>query len=378
MRRRVTIRGAVEADVPQLQALHGEDFGGSFYHEGLNYRPEQTVFCVAEIGNRIVGTQALLPYELVVNGKRMLTGRSERTMVLPVSEGILSDLMEECVNIGRERGMQFFWGSSTTPSAIRSFNRVGYFHLTGHREHWSAVSSTQVLSQYAKYIARSRLLAGSKDLSAMRHSNDSALVRYFQIASSCPSLIAKGFGNISSVSTKRTIHISETEESGEGIDSFLERIRSKVCQIYVSHERSFLEWTIHSGSNDGKWLFAYEGSILMGYVCVSFNSKHSASVIDFAATDSDVILKLLKEVLAMASKSKKPFVTIVCNPQNTLQRRIFRGLWKAGFVRSFRSGGTSVIRPGEYKDLTVLYKPNSWYMTDLWSLLYRSSSQVLA
>jgi len=94
-----------------------------FRYEYLTYMPDKYVYVTAwDANNDIVGIQALMPYVLNIDGKDVLTGRSERTLVLGAlrGQGILASLYDECIRYGREKGMQFVWG---TTAAIKAFQK---------------------------------------------------------------------------------------------------------------------------------------------------------------------------------------------------------------------------------------------------------------
>ena len=91
-------------DIERINAFHGFTDRSVLEHEYWTYLADRSVFCLALDGERVVGTQAFVPYELRVNGRTMLTGRSERTLVSPDyrSQGVFGGLVDFCVRRGSE------------------------------------------------------------------------------------------------------------------------------------------------------------------------------------------------------------------------------------------------------------------------------------
>ncbi len=361
-------------DLDRLESFLGPAFRAVYEHEYRSSGADRSVLCMALDGERVIGTQAFIPYELVINGRRMLTGRSERTLVSPEYRGqdVFANLMNLCCERGREKGHQFFWGASTP--AVKAFMRSGFLHLTGHREYLVAAVSSSAAAHYLRSSTRPIPLGFRAALRALR-GGEAAALEYFKLGTTPVSIVSRAVGRIRRGFARRDVVIT-TEERREGdLDALLERLRGKQSSVVIPHDRPFLGWVFDQGQNDGTWLLAYEGDELTGFVCVSMNDPFTATIVDFAAADAASLRGLLMAARAEADRRGRAFLLTVCNPLNALQRPLLRGFWEAGFVRSFRAGGTSVIRPGAYQDMSILSNPAPWYMTNLWSMLYESDKR---
>jgi GNAT superfamily N-acetyltransferase len=89
------------------------------------YLPEKAVFVVARQNDKIIGTQAAMPYYLSVGESKILTGKSENTLLLPEyrGKGIMEGLYEYMADICAERGFRCLWGFT---SAVKAFKRFKF------------------------------------------------------------------------------------------------------------------------------------------------------------------------------------------------------------------------------------------------------------
>lgn len=102
-------------------------------YEYKTYMADKAVFIIAKENDTIVGTQALMPYKLNINGRILLSGRSERTKVSQPYRGgkLFPKLMNICVKKGIEKDMELIWG---TTHAKTAFQRCGYTYVSNFLE----------------------------------------------------------------------------------------------------------------------------------------------------------------------------------------------------------------------------------------------------
>ena len=110
-------------------------FHNAYYHDSrkpeswmweyASFEKDKSVFVVARDEGRIVATQGMLPIYLNVGGERVLTGKSESTLLLPEYRGqkLMERLHEYAVDLCKERGLQFLWGFT---GAVKVFQKFGY------------------------------------------------------------------------------------------------------------------------------------------------------------------------------------------------------------------------------------------------------------
>lgn len=86
---------------------------------------EDPLFALAMAGGKVLGTQAVIPIEMLDRGEVFLTGKSEDTLVDSSirGQGILELMYEVALQECRRRGIRALWGF--TP-ATKAFERVGF------------------------------------------------------------------------------------------------------------------------------------------------------------------------------------------------------------------------------------------------------------
>jgi GNAT superfamily N-acetyltransferase len=87
----------------------------SWLFEKSPYGP--AAFVVAEVGGRIVGTEAMLPLQFACGDESLLVGKSEETLVSPDArgQGIAVRLIRECLRVAQQRGMKVIFGCQRAP-----------------------------------------------------------------------------------------------------------------------------------------------------------------------------------------------------------------------------------------------------------------------
>ena len=123
----VAIREATAADSEALTEFHARGYGWCRTASQYLWEFETTAafVAVAERESRVVGTQALIPAPAIVAGKRVLTAKSEFTLVAPEERGsgLFGRLMDHCFEEADRRSIAGVWGFT---SATRAFERVGF------------------------------------------------------------------------------------------------------------------------------------------------------------------------------------------------------------------------------------------------------------
>jgi len=127
----IDVPGATDDQIRELLAFHNKAWGASrtpahWRWEYQDFLPEKAVVAVARKDGRIIGTQCAMPVPMKVEGRVVLSGKSENTLLLPEFRGlgIMEDLYEFMVEECKVRGLRFLWGFT---DAERAFRRFGFF-----------------------------------------------------------------------------------------------------------------------------------------------------------------------------------------------------------------------------------------------------------
>ena len=121
---------ATESHARELVDFHNKAYNSKRKPEDWlwqykKYLPGKAVFVVAKQNDRIIGTQAAMPYYLSVGESKVLTGKSENTLLLPEyrGKGIMENLYEYMADICTERGFRCLWGFT---GAVKAFKRFKF------------------------------------------------------------------------------------------------------------------------------------------------------------------------------------------------------------------------------------------------------------
>jgi GNAT superfamily N-acetyltransferase len=359
-------------DIERVGAFLGFPDLKCLEHEYWTYLSDLSVLFIALDGERVIGTQAFVPHEVYVNGRLTLTGRSERTMVSPDYRGqdVFANLIDHCVQRGTEKGHQFFWGAST--AATKAFRRAGFLHMTGHREYLIAAASPQRVASYLMSPGRSFSLRPKDVLKTVRTRDRKNALEYAKIALTPLSLAARVPLLARAALTRDTgIELTTSVKNEGDIDALYARLRRRAPFVHLKHSSAFHRWLLDDGNHNARWFFAYRADDLAAYACLNLTDPSTGTLVDFAAIDNTAFRLVLEAARHEVSDAGRAFVTAICNPHNAAQRALYPAFYAGGFIPSFR-GGNSVIRPGAFKDMSVLAEAASFYMTDFWGILYRS------
>ncbi len=94
--------------------------------EFAHHMPQSPPYVLATRGGRVVGTQAYIPIELLCDGKPLLSGKDEDTLVHPEhrGRGVLDDMYRLLLTRSERDGIAMLWGFTST--AIRPLLRNGF------------------------------------------------------------------------------------------------------------------------------------------------------------------------------------------------------------------------------------------------------------
>ncbi len=227
-------------------------------YEYDSYLPERAVFVTAFADNRIVGTQALMPYRLNINGKPVLTGRSERTLLDQNARGSGSfkALMDSAIRSGQSHGMELVWGFTF---AKKAFERVGFSFFTGFLEHAITVVDY-------KEAARKILLERDRKKLAI------------QIAAVVASPVLRLIGLTVRALCRREppVSVLETQQATGDVVELYSRMRGDDDLITISQDEHFIAWAYERGNRTYRRHYGYRGEELLAYFVIDVTDEKEA------------------------------------------------------------------------------------------------------
>ena len=358
------------SDVEAIGQFNNITEPGLYHHEYWSYLPGHSVLMAARDEEKVIGVQALIAYYMNINGCKILTGKSERTLVSSKYRGgdIWANLMEICIEKGTNRGHEFFWGSNT--SAVKAFKKVGFIHISGHRQRLlSAVSLSRVIKLMFS-SNRPVPLSPIKAYRTLRSRNLEQGLEYMRlIASIYSTLFNAAHFHFQCFDSKDRFELENCPRSYDDIHNLYQEIRGDKCDLLWLHQdEAFCDWAFRLGGNPVKRWFAYENGKLRAYLYGIFDNS-LARILDFAAADADAFKCLLGCFHQTCIEEGQIFMEVTVNPLCPQQIIPIKCLKGNGFLAAY-TGGNTVVKPGRYKDIKILGNPQCLYITDLWSLLY--------
>ena len=88
-----------------------------------SYDPHKAVFTTARDNHTLIGTQAMMPVYMMIGNKRVLTAKSENTLLLPQyrGHGIMETLYAFAIKACQQIGYEFIWGFTPAKKAFQKF-----------------------------------------------------------------------------------------------------------------------------------------------------------------------------------------------------------------------------------------------------------------
>jgi hypothetical protein len=330
------------AEVTRFLALRDPGF---FDHEYRRNRPELSVFIHARHHGRLVGTQGLVPYPLMIGGRPFMSGRTERAMVDPMwrTGGLFAQLMRSCAAQATDKGHDLLWGNT---GARAPFQRNGFLFFTDYYEHALLC------------LAPRRIVA---DLRAPQPRQ----MRAAKLAIAVPSLslrVAARGGR------GRRFTFVSSARGDRDVDQLYRSMQGKVPLVVMRHEPAFLDWLLHAPGRRVERVYVYDGATLAAYAYVDLAGGTTATLVDFAARDAGSMRALIQRIARDLGQRGVAFLYVSYNVTNPLLAQQRRWLVLNGFV-PFHRGGAFVVRALRFQDYNYLNDLSRWYITRLWNEL---------
>ena len=323
-----------------------------FFYEYLTYMPQHHVYVTAiDEEGHIVGSQALMPYVLNINGKEILTGRSERTLLSHSLRGrkYFPVLMNECVKRGNNRGLKFIWGATT---AIKPFQETGFFFHHNFIEHSLCCLKPVAMIKSLIRETRGRLK--------------------FKMAKLLTAPISMAIRTIKPLWIVNSgLDIRLKLENALDIIGLYDKLRKSQKIVSLVQDDKFIDWA-YNLSSGRKYLrlYAYREERLRAYIHLDLTHPNVGYLADFAELERGGIAILLQEAKVILRNTNHSVIHASYNIKNSQLRRTAKSLYQCGFVPISRDGHMC-IRPLEFIDINVLGDISMWYITQIWWELYK-------
>jgi len=145
----IDIQKETDDEIQEIVSFHNSAYGTArtamqwrWQYQGVE--GDKAVFAVARDNGKLIGTQGMMPYYLNVCGVKMLTGKSENTLLHPEyrGKGVMPELYQFALQHCQKRELALIWGFT---HAAKPFQKYGFnvfdvrcdlgrpgFHITPH------------------------------------------------------------------------------------------------------------------------------------------------------------------------------------------------------------------------------------------------------
>jgi len=309
-----------------------------------SYNPEKSVMIVIDSKGQIVGTQGMIPIYLNINGKCILTGKSESTLIDEEfrGKGLFVEYYNYAISQCEKKNMNCLWG----------FTRVGNTLKKVDYKVYEDVMKWAILPYNSKSIKKA---AKSKSLIYSALINAGVIYSQFRL----------NLKLIRTAKNKKHYEIKSTMKSNDDIIRFYNRLRKKHKHlIHINQDIKYINWRIKNHPlYKTRTYYVYKGRILLGYLYLTIRNEQ-IEITDLMYLNDDVGNTLIK--LLFNRIPEKCIIIYSGNIKNALNIKVIKLLKTYGFIVMKRPNDF-ILRNIKYTNEAMLYDIKNWYITDMWS-----------
>jgi GNAT superfamily N-acetyltransferase len=364
----VIIREYKEGDEVQINLLHNQQYGTNrgaeeWRWEFRNGPYGESIFVVAEHNGEIIGTQALLPIMITYGGAKILTAKSEETLLKQSFRGygVFQQLYNKCFELAKARGIALIWGIT---NAEKPFRKAGFQVLR------SLNHDILIIDPYQSYkLNAERMFTQVKERISWKL-GQKLLLR-------CFILVSFMWYKINSCKYKvKASLVSDIEvitQADRKLDVFAEEFNLQSKSYSVFRTADYLNWRLFNNPNMiYHFLAATCNNTIRGYIVLGSSKRENmGQIADFCVLDKnfkEVTELLLSNSINYFRSQKVAYIDTWRVKQNPESRKYSSYLWKYGFfpvpmgscivLKVLADGGSF---PTEPSDL------GQWFITEIFS-----------
>lgn len=358
-------REAGVRDAEGIVSFHNTIYGDQRTPEQLawEYRgsyPDSSVLVLIMDNDQVIATQGMIPIYIFVRGRKVLSGKSESTLLDPKYRGgdLFSDLYEFAVSRCKTRGILCIWGYT---GAVKAFTKFQF-------RFFDIMYDSTLLLDFGAWLPK----VWHSEATFVRKTLASTRLALFWLRSLIIG-ICEGFCG----SVEKRFIIKEKLQSHADLDQLYERLRTKYPDlIHIAQDEVYFRWRILDHPFiKYRTFFAYEDDLLKAYAYVNTCDKNMAYITDFTFESVDAGRFLLRNVLRELRRKERPVhVRFFGNGENPLVLNVFDLLRRFGFSKMKKVISMSfVLRNLSLQGASEqhLYNVRNWYMCGLWTEGFR-------
>lgn len=340
-------------------ALDMVDFHNSYYRdrnsrtpagwiwEYYTYEPDLAIFAFAKDGDKVIGTQGIMPVYMEVSGRRVLAGKNENILVLAPYRrtSVMVSLVELVIERGLRNGGQFGWGFTPAEGLLKKYGASAHNDI----QIWMRPGNIWVaaVSNFKKKTQLWRRIG--------------SLVKVF--------IGHFSSGKIPEIQRQPDYEIRRGLCDEHDIQELYERLKVKYQHlIFIRYDQKYFQWRIrgHPFLKYDEYQ-VYQGDQMRAYAFVLL-SRGTLYISDLTSEDGHATAVLLTTILSDYSKKAGRF-WFLGNRKDFLAQDVFEKLYQLGFSFDAKTSANWVFGVidivGDKDDL--FFDMRNWHITGLWT-----------
>lgn len=376
MKENYTLKEIEEGEIKDVIKFHNKYFMDNrstaiWKHEYQSYMPEKYVFCIAKKDNEIIGTNGMLPIQLKIQKKSVLTSKGESSLIALNYRGspIFRNLYQFVIDKLEKRDVKIIWG-------ITNFGLV-----------WKRILHFNV---FDKIFKNSIIFINFKNSfifikNRLINENQKKGLKYpIIIFVTLCLLFYKLYFFFFAIKRFFLRLISQNEyfsvekvNNTSDIENLLESVNNEFNLIQIEQQKEYLNWRIYDNPIlDYKTIYIYKKGNkkrLLGYAYFSINkSKNTGGITEFVSINKSVSEILINRGFSFFKENKVGFCRYFGNSKNTIVNHTLKYLRKNGFL-NIKENSSFIFKSLTKYEIDEKYEnnPKNWYITGLWTEGFR-------
>jgi len=321
------------------------------YHWQFSYLPKQSVITGLVEDDKVLGTQCMMPIEVVTPQGEIISGKCENSYLDKSLRGKnqFSKLFEYAREDCKKKGLKMLW--AFTP-AIKPYSRLGF------KVYHHALLSSLL---YINYPSLGKILASKKGLSLLK-----GVAAYLFLLLTVSLLKIKLLAR-KPFSKNDGYSIMEHEKKAGDIERLNEKIRESYPRyIQLKHSEKYLNWRVVNNPNqEFSQRFYYDNDELIAY-CQYYLDHGFISLGNLLWHDEKYLETVVFELISHLQSTGEKGLIYHGNFENDLNARIFGLFEKLSLRKTHRQGQHFVYYFSEFEEQPEIDHAN-WFINNLWT-----------
>lgn len=333
--------------------------------EFLNNPLGRSIFVTAKIDDDIIGTQALILANLNMKGHKVLSGKSEETLVDQQYRGmnIFKKMYELIFDEAHHAGIKILWGFS---GAVKPFRNVGFDIKDPLRSFWLVLS---IFTSFKHICIKQGLLKRKRYSQIIKLFLGLVIIRLdYLIKDAMLKLIFRNNGTLNKYETRDLSVFSHDTDI-----CFLTFIEDYPDIITLWRTKDYMNWrTIRNPHGVHTIIGLYFKNKLVGYIVFVMDLINKVlNIVDVIVQKDHAaygLTALFDKIVNLAQREQCGFISFELIPsKNSFCMILKEEINKKGFFQMPYSFPTVLKILSEEKDKDFLCDINNWYVNTLFT-----------